>query len=568
MWKKFLCWAWPVKPWYPLRHVLWLHLVLQGSLSAPVDMGFDFRNQKNFTIEHTLKDYNFVTKWAVECGAYVEWMWSVWKWMWWLNAVASDMCVCFVPAVHERVPFPQLWILKAQYGSGLTDAKLQPTWFPSQLAACHTPMSSWPMCRAWVARAPHAPVGVVSCILSMLHQGVLHDPPSLIFDARLYLIVASKPLLPILLSPNLKSQSLVHMIRITMWSLLLIMNPLLKTIAFPETNAFFPKMGIFQNACILLQLKVGFIDFSYVYHWQLLLQLWHAAWQGCPLRWYLQAHLQAAHWSILLSPLIAAALLPHLLLQHGYGFATSSQRSPVAPTKGGVERKITSEEAGSNYWNMIFAYYLCMTFPLKKTFATKKISSWIEAIILWNSASSHLVIEILIPFHSSLDNPTRRVHNERKFFIFNKQTISYKKDNLVPKFLNTRMDLLRKSPTILSTWDSEIWLPPCEGRVAPTHWGDANPISASIKNTPMPHTHTHACWEKSIHGKETSLSTDHIHWMHQTPPRNKKKGIIRSAAVFIGAEKELLQFWIQQQQNYTKIVEKLGIHYPQQTEPW
>jgi hypothetical protein len=56
--------------------------------------------------------------------------------------------------------------------------------------------------------------------------------------------------------------------------------------------------------------------------------------------------------------------------------------------------------------------------------------------------------------------------------------------------------------------------------------------------------------------------------MHQTPPRNKKKGIIRSAAVFIGAEKELLQFWIQQQQNYTKIVEKLGIHYPQQTEPW
>jgi hypothetical protein len=67
--------------------------------------------------------------------------------------------------------------------------------------------------------------------------------------------------------------------------------------------------------------------------------------------------------------------LPHLLLQHGYGFATSSQRSPVAPTKGGVERKITSEEAGSNLLEYDFAYYLCMTFPLKKTFATKKISS-------------------------------------------------------------------------------------------------------------------------------------------------------------------------------------------------
>ncbi len=242
--EKILFWAWPVKPWYPLRHVLWLHLVLQGSLSAPVHMGFDFRNQKNFTIDHTLKDYNFVTKWAVECGAYVEWMW---KWMWWLNAVASDMCVCFVPAVHERVPFPQLWIPKVQCGSGLTDAKLQPTWFPSQLAACHTPVSSWPMCRAWVARAPHAHVGVVSCILSMLHQGVLHDPPSLVFDVTLYLIVASKPWLPILLSPNLKSQSLVHMIRLTMWRLLLTMNPILKPFAFLETNAFFPEMGIFLN---------------------------------------------------------------------------------------------------------------------------------------------------------------------------------------------------------------------------------------------------------------------------------------------------------------------------------
>jgi hypothetical protein len=54
--------------------------------------------------------------------------------------------------------------------------------------------------------------------------------------------------------------------------------------------------------------------------------------------------------------------------------------------------------------------------------------------------------------------------------------------------------------------------------------------------------------------------------MQQTAPRKKKKGIIRSAAVFIGAEKELLEFCIQQ--NYTKIVGKLGIHYPQQTELW
>jgi hypothetical protein len=79
----------------------------------------------------------------------------------------------------------------------------------------------------------------------MLHQGVLHDPPSLVFDVMLYLIAASKPLLPILLSPNLKWQSLVHMIRLTMWSLHLIMNPLLKPFAFPETNSFFSKMHAF-----------------------------------------------------------------------------------------------------------------------------------------------------------------------------------------------------------------------------------------------------------------------------------------------------------------------------------
>jgi hypothetical protein len=47
----------------------------------------------------------------------------------------------------------------------------------------------------------------------------------------------------------------------------------------------------------------------------------------------------------------------------------------VAPTKGGVERKITSEEAGSNLLEYDFCLLLCMSFPLKKTFATKKISS-------------------------------------------------------------------------------------------------------------------------------------------------------------------------------------------------
>jgi hypothetical protein len=54
--------------------------------------------------------------------------------------------------------------------------------------------------------------------------------------------------------------------------------------------------------------------------------------------------------------------------------------------------------------------------------------------------------------------------------------------------------------------------------------------------------------------------------MQQTTPK-KKGGIIRNVTIFIVIEKELLEFWIQQQ-NYTKIVEKLGIHYPQQTKPW
>jgi hypothetical protein len=50
--------------------------------------------------------------------------------------------------------------------------------------------------------------------------------------------------------------------------------------------------------------------------------------------------------------------------------------------------------------------------------------------------------------------------------------------------------------------------------------------------------------------------------MQQIAARKKIKIIIRSVVIFIGAEQELVEFWIQQQ-NYIEIVEKLGIHYPQ-----
>jgi hypothetical protein len=63
-----------------------------------------------------------------------------------------------------------------------------------------------------------------------------------------------------------------------------------------------------------------------------------------------------------------------------------------------------------------------------------------------------------------------------------------------------------------------------------------------------------------------SCGVHHIHWMQQTTPK-KKGGIIRSVIIFIVIEKELLEFWIQQQ-NYIKIVERLGIHYPQQKKLW
>jgi hypothetical protein len=188
-----------------------------------------------------------------------------------------------------------------------------------------------------------------------------------------------------------------------------------------------------------------------------------------------------------------------------------------------------------------------MSVPLKKTFATKKISGWFEAIILWNSASSHLVIKTLIPFHSSLDNPTRRVHNKREFFFFNKQTISYKKDNLVPKFLNTRMDILRNFPTILSTWDSNIWFAPCEVRVAPTLWGDVNPISTSINNTPMPYTR--ACmwwqinsWERNIfiHIEITWCSSHTLNVTNNT--KKEEKWCHMKCSIFIGTKKKLLEF--------------------------
>ncbi len=47
----------------------------------------------------------------------------------------------------------------------------------------------------------------------------------------------------------------------------------------------------------------------------------------------------------------------------------------MAPTKGGVERKITSEEAGSNLLDYDFCLVLVHELSLKKTFVTKKIFS-------------------------------------------------------------------------------------------------------------------------------------------------------------------------------------------------
>jgi len=68
-------------------------------------------------------------------------------------------------------------------------------------------------------------------------------------------------------------------------------------------------------------------------------------------------------------------------------------------------------------------------------------------------------------------------------------------------------------------------------------------------------------WERNIflHNEILWCSS---HTLNATNNTKKKKGIIRIVTVFIVIGKELLEFWIQQQ-NYTKIVEKLGIHYPQ-----
>jgi hypothetical protein len=53
------------------------------------------------------------------------------------------------------------------------------------------------------------------------------------------------------------------------------------------------------------------------------------------------------------------------LLQRGYGFSTSSQRSPLAPTKGGVEKKITLEEFGNNLLEYDFGLLLVHELPFQ-----------------------------------------------------------------------------------------------------------------------------------------------------------------------------------------------------------
>jgi hypothetical protein len=60
------------------------------------------------------------------------------------------------------------------------------------------------------------------------------------------------------------------------------------------------------------------------------------------------------------------------LLQHGYGFSISSHRALVAPTKGGVEKKITLEEFGNNLPEYDFCLLLVHEVASQKNFCNKE----------------------------------------------------------------------------------------------------------------------------------------------------------------------------------------------------
>jgi hypothetical protein len=156
------------------------------------------------------------------------------------------------------------------------------------------------------------------------------------------------------------------------------------------------------------------------------------------------------------------------------------------------QKDITLEESRNNLLEYDFCLLLMYELASQKNLCNKEniLLNWSYYTLKFSFFS---IWVSKCRFHSILHLTIwqQGYNNERKFFFFNKLTISYKKDNLVPRFLNTRMDILKNSPIILSTWDFEIWLPPYEVRVAPTHWGDVNPISASTNNTTMPHTHMH-----------------------------------------------------------------------------
>jgi hypothetical protein len=58
-----------------------------------------------------------------------------------------------------------------------------------------------------------------------------------------------------------------------------------------------------------------------------------------------------------------------------------------------------------------------MSLPFKKTFATKKSLLELKLLYFEIELLFHLVIKILIPFHSSLDDPTTRVRQQEKVFL-------------------------------------------------------------------------------------------------------------------------------------------------------
>ncbi len=236
-------------------------------------------------------------------------------------------------------------------------------------------------------------------------------------------------LLLILLSPNLKSHSLVFVIRLTMKFLLFIMNPLLKPFAFLETNAFFSRNGYFPK-CMHFAATKGRFYWFFVY----VPLITSSTTLACCLT------------RLSFVVIFVSAFASYLLMYFTFSFECCSLSFIYCyntcmvfqllhrdllwhPQKEELKKRSHQKNSGNNLLEYDFCLVLVHEVAFQKNLCNKE-----NLLLNWSFYTLKFSFSIWLSkfwFHFILHLMIRqqKCNNERKFF-FNKQTINYKKRQL------------------------------------------------------------------------------------------------------------------------------------------